>query len=107
MRAAPLSIVCTILLIAPAASAGPPTKAGKWPSPPAWWVNGLGHCIAVHESGNGTTTRNIYGMLAGWVVAGGTGWAGSASRAEQTYRAWLLYKRAGCHEPWGQYDGCC
>ena len=42
-----------------------------------------------------------------WRSLGGQGWAGDASRAEQDYRAYMLWKRYGCHQPWGRYDGCC
>jgi hypothetical protein len=44
-------------------------------------------------------------MLDGWQAAGGHGNAGNATRAEQDYRAWVLYKRYGT-SPWRPYDGC-
>lgn len=81
-------------------------SARHWPSPPGWWLNSqFAQCVRQHESGNGTTTRNIYGMQAGWAVAGGSGWAGDATRAEQNYRAYLLFKRYG-DGAWRPYDGC-
>lgn len=79
----------------------------RWPTPPTWWVHSA-HCIAVHESGDGTNPAahgNIYGMLAGWAVVGGVGQPGSATRAEQTYRAWLLYRRYGW-APWSTRYAC-
>jgi hypothetical protein len=67
------------------------------------------NCVRERESGNGSRSANVYQMTnpGGWSAAGGSGWAGSASRAEQDYRAWRLWNMAGCHDPWGRYDGCC
>lgn len=85
-----------------------PAQAKRWPSPPSWWLNSPNMvCVRLHESGNGRGSSNLYGMLEGWGAAGGSGSARYASRAEQHYRAWLLWKRYGCHAPWGRYDGCC
>jgi len=83
-----------------------------WPVPPAWFVQDS-HCIAVHESGDGTNPAaggNIYGMLDGWAQAGGSGVAGEHSRAEQLYRVWVLYNWAlgvtgDGWSPW-RGDGC-
>jgi hypothetical protein len=44
-------------------------------------------------------------MLDGWQAAGGQGRAENATRAEQDYRAWVLYERYGT-SPWRPYDGC-
>ena len=52
-------------------------------------------------------TCTSYGDPDYWRSLGGQGWAGDASRAEQDYRAYLLWMRPGCHQPWGQYDGYC
>jgi len=59
----------------------------------------------MRESGDGTASRNVYGMLEGWAAAGGAASAANASRAEQDYRAWLLWRRYG-YAPWAPYDGC-
>lgn len=59
------------------------------------------------ESGNGKGGRNLYGMLDGWAEVGGKGSAWGAPVAEQHYRAWLFWKRHGCHAGWGVWDGCC
>jgi hypothetical protein len=63
--------------------------------------------VRLRESGNGAASSNIYGMTVGWSVAGGSGWAGDATRDEQDYRAYRLWLMVGCHQPWGRYDGCC
>jgi len=44
-------------------------------------------------------------MQDGWAAASGSGFAGDASRAEQDYRAWKLWKLYGV-SPWRPYDGC-
>ena len=79
---------------------------GGWPTPPAWWLHSAFFaCIYFRESTDGKGSSNLYGMQAGWAAVGGRGSAGDASRAEQTWRAWLLYERDGV-EPWQPYDGC-
>lgn len=87
----------------------PPGDARTWPKPPAWWLHGsFAACVRLRESHNGADPNahgNIYGMQAGWAAAGGTGYAGDASRAEQDYRAYRLYQRYGVG-PWRPYDGC-
>ena len=81
-------------------------QARHWPDPPAWWLHSsFAQCVRMRESGNGTASRNIYGMLEGWQAAGGHGDAKDATRAEQDYRAWILYSRYGT-SPWRPYDGC-
>lgn len=70
-----------------------------YPRPPAWWLRGAGACIRQMESTDGRASANLYGMLDGWAVAGGHGWAGDASRGEQDYRAFRLWQRFGW-EPW-------
>lgn len=65
-------------------------------------------CVRHNESHNGADPNahgNIYGMKAGWASAGGTGFAGNASRAEQDYRAYILWRHYG-DSPWRPYDGC-
>ena len=82
--------------------------AREWPSPPSWWLNSNEMtCVRIRESGNGRASSNLYGMMAGWSAAGGSGSAWRATRAEQHWRAWLLWRRYGCHQPWGRYDHCC
>jgi len=81
-------------------------QAHRWPDPPAWWLHSsFAQCVRIRESGNGRGSSNIYGMLEGWQAAGGHGNAKDASRAEQDYRAWILYRRYGT-APWRPYDGC-
>jgi hypothetical protein len=68
-------------------------------------------CVRTHESGNGRYSRNIYGMLDGWAQAGGRGKPEDATRAEQDYRAWLLFNWAARRygsgtAAWRPYDGC-
>jgi len=84
------------------------TAQAQWPKPPSWWMNSsYMTCVRIRESGNGAASSNLYGMMAGWAEAGGRGSAWSASREEQHYRAYLLWRKYGCHQPWGRYDGCC
>ena len=81
-------------------------QARHWPDPPGWWLHSsFANCVRTRESGNGRASSNLYGMLEGWQAAGGKGNAGNATRAEQDYRAWILYRRYGT-SPWRPYDGC-
>ena len=81
-------------------------QARHWPDPPGWWLHSsFANCVRTRESGNGRASSNLYGMLEGWQAAGGKGNAGNATRAEQDYRAWILYSRYGT-SPWRPYDGC-
>ena len=83
--------------------------ARKWPDPPAWWLqSSYMTCVRYTESKNGTASPNIYEME-GPADANGNvySWLYGAPRAEQDYLAWLMWKRSGCHQPWGRYDGCC
>lgn len=84
-------------------------KARHWPDPPPSWMhNATVACVRWRESTDGRASRNVYQLEdQTWRSLGGQGWAGDASRAEQDYRAYLLWMRSGCHQPWGQYDGCC
>lgn len=76
---------------------------------PGWWLHSpFAQCVRLRESHNGADPNargNIYGMQDGWAAAGGTGRAGDATRKEQDYRAYLLWKRYG-DSPWRPYDGC-
>lgn len=84
----------------------PATQASAWPRPPSSWLHSrFAECVRQRESGNGSGSSNIYGMLDGWAVAGGRGRAGDATRAEQDYRAYRLWQRYGA-SPWRPYDGC-
>jgi len=89
----------------------PAASAKRWPTPPSWWLNSADmRCVRSIESGNGTTSTNLYGMKDAWPEVGGAGGktgAWHASFAEQHYRAWLFWKRHGCHAGWHYWDGCC
>jgi LysM repeat protein len=63
-------------------------------------------CVATRESGNGSGSSNIYGILnSTWASLGRSGSAWSASRAEQDAAFQQLYSRDGT-QPWAPYDGC-
>jgi hypothetical protein len=82
----------------------------RWPDPPGWWLHSTYMtCVRWNESQNGSTSRNIYEMEGPNATAsdGDYEWLYGAPRAEQNYLAWLMWKRSGCHQPWGKYDGCC
>lgn len=108
-------LLLTLVLALVYASAA---SARNWPRPPAWWMNSR-DMVAVRncESGNGRDSRNLYGMKDAWPEVGGRGGktgAWSASYAEQHYRAWLFWRRHGCHGGWGVWEknpqhpnGCC
>lgn len=101
-------LVASLVVLALALTLPISAQAKRWPKPPSWWLNSPNMvCVRIRESGNGRGSSNLYGMLQGWGEAGGSGSAWSASVAEQHYRAWILWKRFGCHDPWGRYDGCC
>ena len=79
----------------------------RWPAPPAWWQREAA-CIAWHESTDDVhdtrnpASRGLYQFEYGtWASVGGSGDPASASRGEQTYRAWLLWKRSG--DSWEQW----
>lgn len=100
-----LVLLIAVLMLPPVA------QARKWPTPPGWWMNSK-DMVAVRrcESSNGTSSTNLYGMIDAWPEVGGAGGkygAWHASRAEQHYRAWLFWRRHGCHAGWGVWDGCC
>lgn len=85
-------------------------KAGSrsaWPDTPAVWVNGaFATCVRLRESGNGRASGDLYGFLPStWASVGGRDSVYTAPRAEQDYRAWLLWLRDGPW-PWRPYDGC-
>ena len=86
--------------------------AGKrhWPDPPGWWLHSsYMTCVRWAESKNGAASRNIYEIQGPNATPsyGDYEWLYDAPRAEQDYLAWLIWKSRGCHDPWGQYDGCC
>jgi len=63
-------------------------------------------CVATRESGNGSGSSNIYGILnSTWASLGRSGSAWTASRAEQDAAFAQLYARDGT-QPWAPYDGC-
>ena len=87
--------------------------APPFPVPPAWWLRSPTlACIIRRESGGNVhdtanpSSRGLYQFeYSTWSSVGGSGDPAYASRAEQTYRAWLLYRRDGWG-PWTRYDGC-
>jgi hypothetical protein len=92
----------TLTLAALALTAPAAVQArSAWPVPPAWWLHGPGNCIRIYESTDGRGSTNLYGMLDGWTAAGGdtTPDAWHASRTEQNYRAYILWRRYGW-QPW-------
>ena len=81
-----------------------------WPDPPAWWLHSSEMtCVRYRESKDGRASPNIYEIQGPNATAsdGDYEWLYDAPRAEQDYLAWLMWKRDGCHQPWGQNDGCC
>jgi hypothetical protein len=63
-------------------------------------------CVATRESGNGSGSSNIYGILnSTWASLGRSGSAWTASRSEQDAAFAQLYARDGT-QPWAPYDGC-
>lgn len=63
-------------------------------------------CVATRESGNGSGSSNIYGILnSTWSSLGLPGSAYTASRAQQDAAFQQLYARDGT-QPWAPYDGC-
>ena len=69
-------------------------------------------CIAHYESGNTDARSNPYSRgyfqieWSTWASVGGVGDPANASRQEQTFRAWLVYKRDGCWCEWSTAGLC-
>lgn len=88
----------------------PPARAG-YPTPPAWWLKQAA-CIRAHEGWWTANTGNgYYGayqfLLSTWRGVGGRGYPHQASPQEQTYRAWLLWRRSGgSWSQWGTRGLC-
>jgi len=79
-----------------------PTRTTYRPS----YNSGFQACVATRESGNGSGSSNIYGILdSTWRSLGRSGSAWSASRAEQDAAFAQLYAMDGT-SPWAPYDGC-
>lgn len=104
--------------------------APRWPTPPAWWL-AQARCISsgiewrgpgagrpvtlasgrrfwgessgrVHATSS-TVNRGLYQFAYGtWRRAGGLGDPATATAAEQTYRAWIIYKRDG--DSWREWS---
>ena len=91
-----------------AGAAGARAGAGReWPTPPAWWERQAA-CIRHAESLDGRLSRNLYQFLdSTWRSVHGVARAETASRAEQNYRAWLVYRRdGGSWREWATARGC-
>ena len=103
MRA--VAIAGTVLALAAAGTSHAANQ--KRSSAAAAWASGsFAQCVRMRESTDGRGSSNLYGMLPStWASVGGRGYSGDAPRAEQDYRAFLLYQRAGVG-PWRPYDGC-
>ena len=85
-------------------------RRARYPEP-SWWL-GQAACIRSHE---GTWTDNTgngyYGsyqfLLSTWRSVGGRGYPYEASPTEQTFRAWLVWKRdGGSWREWGTAGAC-
>jgi hypothetical protein len=95
-----LSITACAIVLTPVAQG-----RTSWPTPPSWWLHDAA-CIAWHESTNDPDNqqnpayRGLYQIgWQEWASVGGSGDPANASRAEQSYRAWLLWLRRGW-APW-------
>ena len=108
-----LTLVLAILLVILTAE---PAHARRWPTPPAWWLRQAA-CIRAHEGWWTANTGNGYEgayqfldstwrSVGGFVDRYGRG-ASLASPAEQTYRAWLVWRRdGGSWREWGTAGRC-
>jgi len=87
------------------------SASGAYPHYPAWWLSQAA-CIRRHEGTWTTNTGNgYYGayqfLLSTWATVGGHGYPSTASPAEQTYRAWLVWRRdGGSWREWGTAGYC-
>lgn len=78
---------------------------------PAWWL-AQAACIRSHEGAWTSATGNgYYGayqfLLSTWQSVGGRGLPSSASPGEQTYRAFLVWRRdGGSWREWGTAGMC-
>jgi hypothetical protein len=83
--------------------------------PPAWWLQ-QAVCIRSHEGWPTAATGNGYEgsyqfLESTWTSVGGATsgghWASVAPLKEQTYRAWLLWRRSGgSWSQWGTAGMC-
>jgi hypothetical protein len=102
-------LICAAAIVA-ALSLVTTAVAKHWPDPPAWWMHSTQMvCVRYRESKDGRASPNIYEIQGPNATAsdGDYDWLYGAPREEQDYLAWLIWKRSGCHQPWGRYDGCC
>jgi hypothetical protein len=78
---------------------------------PGWWLRQAA-CIRSHEGWWTANTGNGYFgayqfLLSTWRSVGGRGYPHQASPAEQTYRAWLVWRRdGGSWREWGTRGLC-
>jgi len=78
---------------------------------PGWWLEQAA-CIRSHEGAWTSATGNgYYGayqfLLSTWQRVGGQGYPHQASPAEQTYRAWLVWRQdGGSWREWGTAGMC-
>jgi hypothetical protein len=95
-----------LLLLAVAVTAKASPK--RWPDPPTSWLQSATvRCVVYRESRGQVHIPGGKWQFEGgtWRAMGGSGDAGSATEAEQDYRAWLLWRHVGC-SAWCPYDGC-
>lgn len=103
-------VVCGCLAAGNAQAAGYPSAAPKHWTAPAWWEREAA-CIRAHEGAWTSNTGNgFFGayqfLLSTWRSVGGRGYPHQASPREQSYRAWLLWKRDGGWREWGTRSVC-
>lgn len=84
-------------------------------TPPAWWQR-QARCIRLAEGGGrewwtANTGNGYFGayqfLLSTWRSVGGRGYPNEAAPGEQTWRAYLVYRRdGGTWREWGTAAGC-
>ncbi len=75
--------------------AGAPAVHSQPPQPPQTWLR-QASCIRWFESRDGAASSNLYQFIdTTWKSVGGRGSPGDASRSEQHWRAYLVWRRDG------------
>jgi len=100
-----------LIAAAPSRSSGYPTSAPEAWRAPGWWLSQAA-CIRSHEGWWTANTGNgyygAYQFLAStWRSVGGPSLPHLVSPREQTYRAWLVWRRdGGSWREWGTAGRC-